>query len=102
MRLRSARRGPPPRLGFAAFDLQAYTCLHPKPGERHCLIHVSLDMRTQHGQELHADQEGDASGPLTHTALEEAEIPFNDWKKREPKKGSQEGDLVKPLEDESR
>lgn len=33
---------------------------------------------------------------------EEGEIPFNDWKKREPKKASQEGDLVKPLEDESR
>lgn len=32
-------------------------------GGRRCLIHVSLDMRTQHGQELHADQEGDASVP---------------------------------------
>lgn len=32
---------------------------------------------------------------------EEGEIPFNDWKTREPKKVSQEGDLVKPLEDES-
>ena len=31
MRLRSAQRGPPPRLGFAAFDLQAYTCMHAKP-----------------------------------------------------------------------
>ena len=28
-------------------------------------------------------------------------IPFNDWKKREPKKVSWEADLVKPLEDES-
>lgn len=31
MRLRSAQRGPPPRLGFAAFALQAYTCQHAKP-----------------------------------------------------------------------
>ena len=32
---------------------------------------------------------------------EEGEIPFNDRKKREPKKASEEGDLVKPLEDKS-
>ncbi|KAI4577718.1 hypothetical protein MJT46_003553 [Ovis ammon polii x Ovis aries] len=93
------------RTGLVGWEDHELSALRPRSGAvKLCFCSSKRGRAGNAGRSLTVPS-ADLTSDLTlqwARPMEEAEIPFNDWKKREPKKGSQEGDLVKPLEDESR